>query len=30
MGLGDGDDIRIDPNEDSDENDDLQDGYIAM
>ena len=30
MGLGDGDDIRIDPNEDGDENDDLQDGYIAM
>ena len=30
MGIGDGDDLRIDPNEDSDENDDLQDGYIAM
>ena len=30
MGLGDGDDIRIAPNEDSDENVDLEDGYIAM
>jgi len=30
MGLGNGDVIRIAPNEDSDENDDLEDGYIAM